>query len=170
MEEEHESLTWLHLHAKIRITCAGWGKKKPNQNLGVPHVFRGKQPKGRHREAACEAGWFGGGLDAVTSTSSVLLRGRWGGRRAAWFATAPLEEDAGLLPAQQQPSPACAKVARENPFPSDAVAGQSLSGSSQNPPELTPGDGWQHRAHLESARPQPCHVPPPCGSAGLSSC
>lgn len=32
-----------------------------------------------------------------------------------------LEEDAGLLPGQQQAisSPACAKIAHENPFPSD---------------------------------------------------
>lgn len=55
-----------------------------------------------HREVVREASQFGGGLNAVTSMSSVLPRGRWGGRKVAWFATAPLEEDAELLPAQQQ--------------------------------------------------------------------
>lgn len=31
------------------------------------HVFRGKRPKGQHRELVPEAGQFGGGFGAVTS-------------------------------------------------------------------------------------------------------
>lgn len=113
MEKEYESSTRLHLHAKTRIACAGWG-----ENLRVLRVSRGKQLKGWCREAARDAGRFGGGLDAVTSTSSALLRGRRGGHGVV-----SLEEDAGLLPPQQQAisSPARAKIARENPFPSDAA-------------------------------------------------
>lgn len=56
-------------------------------NLRVMHVFRGKQPQGRHREVAGEASWFGGGLDNVTSSSSTLLQSRWedaGRHRLPW--------------------------------------------------------------------------------------
>lgn len=62
------------------------------KDLRVLCFFRGKQLKGGRREAAREAGRFGGGLDAVISTSSVLQGGH---------GVVLLEEDAGQLPAWQ---------------------------------------------------------------------
>ena len=121
MEEEHEASTRLHLHAKIHAACTGWGGKKP---LRVLCVLRRMWLRGWRREATGEAGRFGGSLDAVASTSSAVLGSKRGGHGLV-----SLEEDATLL-AQQQTisSSACASVAPEIPFLSDAAPARERGG------------------------------------------